>query len=133
MPYLASENTSKSPPKLSDLSTMKKLKQVILGGAALLLSLVTPQSLNAADPAEAQTIGRMVREREDLSSLQALLEKTKLGSDLSKYTGSRFTLFAPTNEAFKKLPKGAVETLLAPQNNERLAEVFNFHVLATIN
>ena len=72
---------------------MKKLKQVILGGAALLLSLVTPQSLNAADPAEAQTIGRMVREMEDLSSLQALLEKTKLGSDLSKYAGARYTLF----------------------------------------
>jgi uncharacterized surface protein with fasciclin (FAS1) repeats len=57
------------------------------------------------------------------------LEKTKLGSDLSKRTDGRFTLFAPTNEAFNKLPKGAVETLLAPQNNERLEEVFNFHVL----
>ncbi len=97
----------------------------------MLLSFVTPQVLNAANPAEAETIGRIVRETDDLSSLQALLEKTKLGSDLSKNTESRFTLFAPTNEAFKKLPKGAVETLLAPQNNERLEEVFNFHVLPT--
>jgi transforming growth factor-beta-induced protein len=110
---------------------MKKLKHGIVGGAALLLSFVTPQVLNAANPAEAETIGRIVRETDDLSSLQALLEKTKLGSDLSKNTESRFTLFAPTNEAFKKLPKGAVETLLAPQNNERLEEVFNFHVLPT--
>ena len=110
---------------------MKKLKHVIVRGAALLLSLVTPQGLNAANPAEAETIGRIVRERDDLSSLQALLEKTKLGSDLSKETGSRFTLFAPTNEAFKKLPKGALETLLVPQNNERLEEVFNFHVLSS--
>ncbi len=109
---------------------MRKLKYGIVGGAALLLSLVTPQGLNAANPAEAETIGRIVRERDGLSSLQALLEKTKLGSDLSKKTKERFTLFAPTNEAFKKLPKGAVETLLAPQNNERLEEVFNFHVLA---
>ena len=132
MPYPPSANKSKSPPEISNPYFMKKLKHVILGGAALLLSLVTPQSLNAADPAEAQTIGRMVREMEDLSSLQALLEKTKLGSDLSKETGPRFTLFAPTNEAFKKLPKGAVETLLAPQNNERLEEVFNFHVLGTV-
>ncbi len=110
---------------------MKKLKHVIVRGAALLLSLVTPQGLNAANPAEAETIGRIVRERDGLSSLQALLEKTKLGSDLSKETGSRFTLFAPTNEAFKKLPKGALETLLVPQNNERLEEVFNFHVLSS--
>ena len=95
----------------------------------MLLLFFTPQGLNAANPAEAETIGRIVREREDLSSLQALLEKTKLGSDLSKRTDGRFTLFAPTNEAFNKLPKGAVETLLAPQNNERLEEVFNFHVL----
>ena len=108
---------------------MKQLKHKIYGGATLLLLFFTPQGLNAANPAEAETIGRIVREREDLSSLQALLEKTKLGSDLSKRTDGRFTLFAPTNEAFNKLPKGAVETLLAPQNNERLEEVFNFHVL----
>ena len=108
---------------------MKQLKHNIIGGATLLLLFFTPQGLNAANPAEAETIGRIVREREDLSSLQALLEKTKLGSDLSKRTDGRFTLFAPTNEAFNKLPKGAVETLLAPQNNERLEEVFNFHVL----
>jgi uncharacterized surface protein with fasciclin (FAS1) repeats len=44
-------------------------------------------------------------------------------------TGLPVVLSAPTNEAFNKLPKGAVETLLAPQNNERLEEVFNFHVL----
>jgi len=109
---------------------MKLLNQKMIGGAAMLLSFIMPHNLNAADPAEAETIGRIVRERDDLSSLQALLEKTKLGSDLSKRTDGRYTLFAPTNDAFSKLPKGAVETLLAPQNNERLEEVFNFHVLS---
>ncbi len=52
---------------------MKQLKHGIVGGVALLLSFVTPQGLNAANPAEAETIGRIVRERDDLSSLQALL------------------------------------------------------------
>lgn len=40
-----------------------------------------------------------------------------------------FTVFAPTNEAFGKLPSGTVETLLKPENKAALAKVLTYHVV----
>jgi uncharacterized surface protein with fasciclin (FAS1) repeats len=40
-----------------------------------------------------------------------------------------FTVFAPTNEAFEKLPSGTVDTLLQPENKEQLAAVLTYHVV----
>ena len=41
-----------------------------------------------------------------------------------------FTVFAPTNEAFAKLPAGTVEDLLKPENKEKLKAVLTYHVVA---
>ncbi len=41
-----------------------------------------------------------------------------------------FTVFAPTNEAFAKLPAGAVENLLKPENKDALTKVLTYHVVA---
>ncbi len=41
-----------------------------------------------------------------------------------------FTVFAPTNAAFAKLPAGTVETLLKPENKAALAKVLTYHVVA---
>jgi|SRR5271167_1630638 len=41
-----------------------------------------------------------------------------------------FTVFAPTNEAFNKLPAGTVEMLLKPENKEQLTKVLTYHVVA---
>lgn len=40
-----------------------------------------------------------------------------------------FTVFAPTDEAFKKLPRGTVETLLKPENKKKLAAILKYHVV----
>jgi uncharacterized surface protein with fasciclin (FAS1) repeats len=40
-----------------------------------------------------------------------------------------FTIFAPTNEAFAKLPAGTVDTLLKPENKERLVKILTYHVV----
>jgi len=40
-----------------------------------------------------------------------------------------FTVFAPTNEAFAKLPAGTVDTLLKPENKEQLVKVLTYHVV----
>jgi uncharacterized surface protein with fasciclin (FAS1) repeats len=42
-----------------------------------------------------------------------------------------FTVFAPTDEAFSKLPEGLVEALLKPENKDTLVKVLTYHVLAT--
>lgn len=41
-----------------------------------------------------------------------------------------FTVFAPTNAAFNKLPKGTVETLLKPENLKTLQTILTYHVVA---
>ncbi|MFP5042830.1 fasciclin domain-containing protein [Parasediminibacterium sp. JCM 36343] len=41
-----------------------------------------------------------------------------------------FTVFAPTNEAFDKLPKGTVGTLVKPENKATLTKILTYHVVA---
>ncbi len=41
-----------------------------------------------------------------------------------------FTVFAPTNEAFAKLPAGTVDTLIKPENKELLTKILTYHVVA---
>ena len=41
-----------------------------------------------------------------------------------------FTVFAPTDEAFAKLPKGTVESLLKPENKSKLVDILTYHVVA---
>ena len=48
--------------------------------------------------------------------------------DTLKGTGP-FTVFAPTDEAFAKLPAGTVETLLKPENKAKLTAILTYHVV----
>src|SRR5271165_2296005 len=48
--------------------------------------------------------------------------------DTLKSTGP-YTVFAPTNEAFAKLPAGTVDTLLKPENKDALVKVLTYHVV----
>jgi len=41
-----------------------------------------------------------------------------------------FTVFAPTNEAFDKLPAGTVDTLLKPENKDMLVKILTYHVVS---
>lgn len=41
-----------------------------------------------------------------------------------------FTVFAPTDEAFAKLPKGTVESLLLPENKAKLVDILTYHVVS---
>ena len=44
--------------------------------------------------------------------------------------GGPFTVFAPTDEAFAKLPEGTVATLLKPENKARLAAILKHHIVS---
>ena len=41
-----------------------------------------------------------------------------------------FTVFAPTNEAFAKLPGGAIDMLMKPENKDKLAKILTYHVVS---
>jgi uncharacterized surface protein with fasciclin (FAS1) repeats len=51
------------------------------------------------------------------------------GLDTTLASGGPYTVFAPTDEAFAALPKGAVEELLKPENREILVRILSYHVV----
>ena len=63
----------------------------------------------------------------DFNTLAAALEAAGLVETL-KGEGP-FTVFAPTDEAFAKLPEGTVEDLLKPENKEKLTAILAYHVV----
>ena len=65
---------------------------------------------------------------ESFSTLVAAVKAAGL-VDTLKGAGP-FTVFAPTNEAFAKLPAGTVEDLLKPENKEKLVSILTYHVVA---
>ena len=62
------------------------------------------------------------------NTLAAALQAADL-TDALKGEGP-FTVFAPTDDAFKKLPPGTVESLLKPENKEKLKAILMYHVVA---
>ena len=64
----------------------------------------------------------------DHTTLVAAVKAAGLADTLSG--AGPFTVFAPTNEAFAKLPAGTVDTLLKPENKELLTKVLTYHVVA---
>jgi uncharacterized surface protein with fasciclin (FAS1) repeats len=51
------------------------------------------------------------------------------GLDVTLGSKGTFTIFAPTDEAFSKLPAGALDKLMLPENNEKLRSLLLYHVL----
>jgi transforming growth factor-beta-induced protein len=65
---------------------------------------------------------------ENFSTLVAAVKAAGLAEALSGE--GPFTIFAPTNDAFAKLPAGTVESLLKPEAKEKLIEILTYHVVA---
>lgn len=63
----------------------------------------------------------------DHTTLVAAVKAAGLVETLS--SAGPFTVFAPTNEAFNKLPKGTVETLVKPENKDALVKILTYHVV----
>ena len=64
---------------------------------------------------------------EDFSTLAAAVQAADLVETLK--SDGPFTVFAPTNAAFAALPEGTVETLLKPENKDKLAAILTYHVV----
>ena len=64
---------------------------------------------------------------ESFSTLVAAVKAAGLAETLSG--SGPFTVFAPTNAAFEKLPAGTVEKLLEPENKDQLVKVLTYHVV----
>lgn len=74
-----------------------------------------------------KTIAELAIETESLSTLVAAVKAAGLVDTLMGE--GPFTVFAPTNEAFAKLPAGTVESLLKPENVDKLKQILLYHVV----
>ncbi|MCU0355682.1 MAG: fasciclin domain-containing protein [Cytophagales bacterium] len=96
-----------------NMSGNAKEKTVMVGGAAMYPSKnIIENALNSKDH----------------TTLVAAVKAAGLVETLQGK--GPFTVFAPTNAAFDKLPAGTVETLLKPENKDQLTKILTYHVVA---
>ena len=103
------------------------LKMFVVGSiaaGALVLAVVTAKPVSA----QSKDIVDTAVAAGSFKTLAAALTAADLVSTL-KGAGP-FTVFAPTDEAFAKLPAGTVETLLKPENKAKLRRILTYHVVA---
>src|SRR5579864_3828860 len=97
-----------------------KLRLPILLAGAVALMLAASSIASAADIVDTAVAGKF-------NTLVAAVKAAGL-VDTLKGPGP-FTVFAPTDEAFAKLPPGTLETLLQPENKAKLRSILLYHVV----
>lgn len=84
------------------------------------------------DNESAKDIVKVAAGSKDHTTLVAAVKQAELVDALSN--AGPFTVFAPTNAAFDKLPKGTVEDLMKPENKAKLQDILQYHVfVGTLN
>lgn len=91
------------------------------GGAA------TSQEQAPSTQQNAQDVVALAQDTPDLSTLVTAVSTAKLGDTLQG--DGPFTVFAPTNAAFKELGDEQVQSLLEPENRDQLTTVLTYHVV----
>jgi len=97
----------------------KQLKSGLLLAVLLFAGAVSAQKKDVVDVAISS---------KDHTTLVAAVKAADLVTTLK--SKGPFTVFAPTNSAFDKLPKGTVENLLKPESKADLAKLLTYHVVA---
>lgn len=84
--------------------------------------------IGAANSADEKDIVDTAVEAGSFGTLATALEAAGLIETLK--SDGPFTVFAPTDEAFAKLPEGTVESLLMPENRDQLKAILTYHVVS---
>jgi uncharacterized surface protein with fasciclin (FAS1) repeats len=129
----------KTPQELNVNKTIRfaALSLALTAAATALVTSVATRSAQAAARAATQDMNGMDMKKDiietavgpgmtDVTTLVAAIKAAGL-VDALKGPGP-FTVFAPTNAAFAKLPPGTVEDLLKPENKEKLTKILLYHV-----
>ena len=120
---------------------MKRIQKTALAGAAALAlafgatTALTPsfakemtKMVGGAEMYPSKNIVQNAVNSKDHTTLVAAVKAADLVKTLE--SPGPFTVFAPTNDAFGKLPAGTVDTLLKPENKSKLTSVLTYHVVA---
>ena len=100
---------------------MKRAKQVMIAIAAAVVIAGAPAQAQNRDIVDTAVAAGQFKTLAAALSAAGLVETLK--------GAGPFTVFAPTDEAFAKLPKGTVENLLKPENKARLTAILTYHVV----
>ena len=106
---------------------MKTVTKIFAVAALLILPSTLPIA-RAAD--DAASPGDIVAVASSAGSFKTLVAAVKAAGLVETLQGKGpFTVFAPTDEAFAKLPPGTVEGLLKPENKDKLVAILTYHVV----
>lgn len=94
------------------------MKKFAIFASALVLSAATASAANVVETASQAGTFKTLLAAAQAAGLADALASTQ-----------NITVFAPTDEAFAKLPAGTVENLLKPENKDQLAAILTYHVL----
>lgn len=95
------------------------------------ISLALVAAMGVLSPAHAQRGSDIVETAVAAGSFNTLAKALTAADLVTTLKGAGpFTVFAPTDEAFAKLPPGTLENLLKPENKAMLRRVLTYHVLA---
>ena len=95
-------------------------------GVGLLAQMIAP-SISTPKVSAAEDIATIAAQDGRFTTLTTALQVSGL-ADVLRGPGP-FTVFAPTEAAFKKLPKGTLEMLLKPENKSKLVSILTYHVV----
>ncbi len=111
---------------------MKKIALVLMSAFVLNASFAQkmdkPVEVGGAPMYATKNIVENAVNSKDHTTLVAAVKAAGLVETLQ--SAGPFTVFAPTNEAFAKLPAGTVESLVKPENKATLTKILTYHVVA---
>jgi len=100
--------------------------------AAMMTAVVaTPAFAGHHNEGEAKPAGTIVDIAASNADFETLVAAVKAAGLVETLSGEGpFTVFAPTDDAFAKLPAGTLESLLKPENKDQLVAILTYHVVA---
>jgi uncharacterized surface protein with fasciclin (FAS1) repeats len=98
------------------------MKKLVLCGALMVASIFAVNVSNAQDVVD------IAMKSQNHTTLVAAIKAAGLVETLKG--GGPYTVFAPTNSAFDKLPEGTLADLLKPENKAKLSAILTYHVIA---
>ena len=108
---------------------MKSLASLAMSSLLAVATLAVPAQANtcSADKAAPKDIVSVASAAGSFNTLVAAVKAAGLTETLQG--AGPFTVFAPTDEAFAKLPAGTVASLLLPENKQKLIAILTYHVV----
>jgi uncharacterized surface protein with fasciclin (FAS1) repeats len=106
------------------------LAAIATAGVMALTACSSSTNSTATTPSASPTTGTIVAVAAATPSLSTLVAAVQAAGLASTLDGAGpFTVFAPTNDAFAKLPAGVVDKLLLPCNKDALTKILTYHVV----